>query len=218
MAQNAEVTVAIDATANVHPISQLICGVAFGNTAELVALNAPLNRSGGNNTSTYNYVNNAQNLDNDYCFESYPQPGTAPGAELDGFVLDTVHAGAAAMLTVPLIGWTAKLGSGRAILPIFSVAKYGAQSSVDPYFTDAGDGLKTDCATPITGNDPNDAYLATPIVANTLWLEHVVKRWGPASSGGVGYYLMDNEQASGSARIATSIRSARMPTNTCKKP
>jgi hypothetical protein len=192
-AQNAAVTVAIDATAKVHPVSPLIYGVAFGTASELDALNAPLNRSGGNNTSTYNYVNNAQNLDNDYFFESYPQQGTAAGAEPDGFVLASLRAGAVPMITVPLIGWTAKLGANRAILPSFSVKKYGPQCSVDPYFPDAGDGIKTDCTTDITGNDPTDAYVSTPVVGNTPWLKHLVKRWGAASAGGVGYYLMDNE-------------------------
>jgi len=192
-AQNAAVTVAIDATAKTHPISPLIYGVAFATTAQLQALNAPLNRSGGNNTSTYNYADNAQNLDNDYYFESYPQAGTTAGAEPDAFVASTKSGGAVSLITVPLIGWTAKLGPGRSILPSFSVKKYGPQCSTDPYFPDAGDGLKTDCATPITGNDPNDAYYATAIAGNGPWISHLVKTWGTASAGGVGYYLMDNE-------------------------
>jgi hypothetical protein len=72
-AQNSPVTVAIDATVNVHPISPLIYGVAFATKAQLAELNAPLNRSGGNNMSTYNWLVNAQNLDDDWYFESYPQ-------------------------------------------------------------------------------------------------------------------------------------------------
>jgi hypothetical protein len=192
-AQNAAVTVAVDATAKVHAISPLIYGVAFATTAQLAALNAPLNRSGGNNTSTYNYLNNAQNLDADYYFESYPQSGTKAGAEPDAFVATTKAAGAAPLLTVPLIGWTAKLGPSRAILPSFSVQKYGAQCSTDPYFPDAGDGLATDCTTQITGNDPTDAYVQTALAGNTPWLKHLVARWGTASAGGVRYYLMDNE-------------------------
>ncbi len=192
-AQNAAVNVAIDATASVHPISPLIYGVAFATTAQLEALNAPLNRSGGNNTTTYHYSINAQNLDSDYYFESYPQPGTAAGAEPDAFVASTKSGGAVSLLTLPLIGWVAKTGPGRAILPSFSVAKYGAQCSTDPYLPDAGDGLKTDCVTPITGNDPNDAYYPSNISDDGTWITHLVQRWGKASAGGVGYYLMDNE-------------------------
>ena len=181
-AQNAAVTVAVDATANVHAISPLIYGVAFATTAQIAALNAPLNRSGGNNTSTYNYRNNAQNLDADYYFESYPQAGTKAGAEPDAFVASTKAGGAAPLLTVPLIGWTAKLGAGRAILPSFSVQKYGAQCSTDPYFPDAGDGLETDCTTQVTGNDPHGRLCQTGVSGNTSWLKHLVAHWGAASA------------------------------------
>ena len=37
-------TIAIDATANVHPINPQIYGVAFASSKDLKALNAPLNR------------------------------------------------------------------------------------------------------------------------------------------------------------------------------
>jgi hypothetical protein len=193
LAQNAAVTVAIDATASQHPISPLIYGVAFGSEADVTALNAPLNRSGGNNMSTYSYANNAQNLDADYYFESYPQGSAVPGAEADAFVTLSHAAGAQPLLTVPMIGWVAKLGPNQSILPSFSVAKYGAQCSVDPYDTDAGDGVKPDCKTNITGNDPTDAYVADKPADEEVWIKHLVKTWGKASAGGVPYYLMDNE-------------------------
>ena len=63
------------------------------------------------------------------------------------------------MITIPLIGWVANLGNNRAILPSFSVTKYGPQCSTDPYDSDAGNGLMPDCNTAITGNDPHDSYL-----------------------------------------------------------
>ena len=192
-AQNAAVTVAVDASANRHPISPLIYGVAFASTADLKALNAPLNRSGGNNMSTYSYVNNAQNLDADYYFESYPQGSTVRGAEADSFVAPTKAAAAAAMLTIPLIGWVAKLGPNQTLLPSFSVQKYGAQCAADPYDSDAGDGLQTDCSTPITGNDPTDAYIADNPAHEATWIQHLVTRWGTTAAGGIAYYLMDNE-------------------------
>jgi hypothetical protein len=192
-AQNAPVTVAIDAGANQHPISPLIYGVAFGSPADLAALNAPLNRSGGNNMSTYSYKNNAQNLDADWYFESYPQGSAVPGAEIDAFIADTEGAGAAPLITIPMVGWVAKLGPNQSILPSFSVAKYGAQCSTDYWDPDAGDGLLPDCSTPITGNDPNDAYVKAGPGAQTPWIKHLIKRWGLSGDGGVPYYLMDNE-------------------------
>lgn len=192
-AHAAGVTVVVDAAANRHPINPQIYGVAFASSTDLVALNAPLNRMGGNNMSTYNWAINAQNLDNDWYFESYPQPSAVPGEEADSFVSDSKSGGARPMITVPLIGWVANLGAGRTILPSFSVAKYGAQCATDPYFPDAGDGIKTDCATAITGNDPNDSYVKDSPKAEQKWIRHLVQTWGKSNAGGVPYYLMDNE-------------------------
>jgi len=190
---NASVTVAIDASKNRHTINPLIYGVAFGVTADLVALNAPLNRMGGNEMSDYNWTINAQNLAADWYFESYPQQSAQPGEEADTLIADSKAAGAQPMITVPLLGWVANLGANRSILPSFSVSKYGAQCSTDPYLPDAGDGIKTDCATFITGNDPNDAYLKDSPGTEQKWIQHLIQTWGKSNAGGVGYYLMDNE-------------------------
>lgn len=192
-ASAAPLPIAIDANAGRHPISKLIYGVAFASTADLKALNAPLNRSGGNAMTDYNWAVNAQNLASDWYFESYPQSSATPGGEADGFVNGTLQAGAQPMLTIPLIGMIAKLGPNRSILPSFSVSKYGAQCAVDPYDSDAGDGLLPDCSTPITGNDPSDAYDTDIEFNEQHWVAHLISRWGTAAAGGVPYYLMDNE-------------------------
>jgi hypothetical protein len=192
-AGNAGVTVAIDAATNQHPINPQIYGVAFASAADLAALNARLNRSGGDSMTDYNWAINAQNLAADWYFESYPQTSAVPGQEADSFVSDTKSAGAQPMLTVPLMGWVANLGNDRSILPSFSVAKYGPQCSTDPYDPDAGNGVETDCATDITGNDPTDAYVKDSPNLEQKWIKHLVKTWGKSNAGGVGYYLMDNE-------------------------
>ncbi len=192
LAQTTPVTVTVDATAGRHPISPLIYGVAFATAAQLRALNAPLHRSGGDNMSTYSYANNAQNLDADYYFESYPQGSATPGAELDSFIQLSKGAGAVPMITVPLSGWVAKLGPNQSILGSFDVSKYGAQCSVDPYHTNFGNGQRTDCKTAITA-DPTDAYVTDTPANEAVWFNHLVSTWGNATSGGVPYYLMDNE-------------------------
>jgi hypothetical protein len=166
--------------------------VASATAAQLRALNAPLHRSGGDNMSTYSYANNAQNLDADYYFESYPQGSATPGAELDSFIQLSKTSGAVPMITVPLSGWVAKLGPNQSILGSFDVSKYGPQCSVDPYHTNFGNGQRTDCKTDITA-DPNDAYVADTPANEAVWFNHLVSTWGNASSGGVPYYLMDNE-------------------------
>ncbi len=192
-AGNPAVTVTIDATASRHAINPNIYGVAFASKADLKALNAPLHRMGGNSMTDYNWSVNAQNLAQDWYFESYPEQSATPGEEADTFISQSKQAGAAPMLTVPLAGWVAKLGNKRSILPSFSVAKYGAQCGVDPYDDDAGNGLMPDCSTPITGNDPTDAYVRDTTAHEQKWIKHLVKTWGRSSKGGVGYYLMDNE-------------------------
>lgn len=193
VAGNAQVTVTIDAAAGKHPISALIYGVAWASTKDLKALNAPLNRMGGNATTSYNWAINASNLAADWYFESYPGQGSAAGADADDFIGNTKAANAQPMITVPLIGWVANLGNNRAILPSFSVAKYGPQCGSDPYDPDAGNGVQTDCQTDITGNDPNDAYIPDNPSLEQKWIKHLVQTWGKAARGGVGYYLMDNE-------------------------
>ena len=50
-AQNAPVTITIDAGLNRHTISPLIYGLAYASAAQLSDLNCPLNRSGGNATT-----------------------------------------------------------------------------------------------------------------------------------------------------------------------
>jgi hypothetical protein len=193
MADNAPVNVRIDASAGRHVISPLIYGVSQATAADLAALNAPLNRSGGDNMSTYSYANNAQNLDRDWFFESMPQGSSQPGAELDDFVRVTRSAAAMPMLTVPLIGWAARLGPDHTMLPSFSVAKYGVQCSVDQYRRDAGDGLRADCTTPLANTDPHDAYITDTPDQEAVWVAHLLETWGTAAAGGVPYYLMDNE-------------------------
>jgi hypothetical protein len=192
-ATRAAVNVAIDPTANRHPISPLIYGVAWASTADLVPLNAPLNRMGGNAITSYNWKLNAQNLGNDWFFESSPEQSAKSGEEADAFISNSKAAGAQAMITIPLIGWVANLGDNRAILPSFSVQKYGAQCSTDPYDSDAGDGLMPDCNTAVSHNDPHDSYVKDSVAKEQKWVEHLVTKWGGAGKKGVRYYLMDNE-------------------------
>ena len=52
-ANNPAVTVAIDAAADRHAINPMIYGVSFGTPADLKALNAPLNRQGGNTMTSF---------------------------------------------------------------------------------------------------------------------------------------------------------------------
>ncbi|RDJ94241.1 cellulase, partial [Lacticaseibacillus rhamnosus] len=67
-------------------------------------------------------------------------------------------AGAKAMLTIPIIGWVAKLGGDRNKLASFSIQKYGAQTGSDwQWFPDAGNGVLSATGQSVTNNDFTDA-------------------------------------------------------------
>jgi hypothetical protein len=188
----AQVTVAVDASANRHPIDPWIYGVAYASSAELSELNAPLNRLGGNPTSRYNWQGNVDNRGEDYFFESIPYASATPGEYGDTFVSTTRTGAAQPLVTIPMLDWVAKVGPGRTKLASFSIAKYGAQTAHDQYFPDAGNGILAGGAF-VAGNDPNDANVSGGVSFQQAWLQHLVATWGNASSGGVRFYCLDNE-------------------------
>jgi hypothetical protein len=192
-ADNPAVTVAVDAAAARHPINPQVYGIAYGDEATLRDLNCPLNRLGGNNASRYNWQLNADNRGSDWYFESSGDASAIAGERADRFVAASFAAAAQPMVTVPTIGWVAKVGPARAKLASFSIAKYGAQQGNDwQWFADAGNGVRPNGSF-VTGNDPNDANVAVNSLYQKAWVAHLVSRWGDAASGGLRYYILDNE-------------------------
>ena len=192
-AQNPAVTVNVDANANRQAINPNIYGVAHATTAQLNDLNSPLNRNGGNNTTRYNWQLNADNRGNDWYYESIAESNATAGERGDTFFANSRAANAQAMLTIPMIDWVAKLGSNRGKLASFSIAKYGPQTSNDwQWFPDAGNGILTN-GQYVTGNNPNDANVASNSLFQQGWVQHLVSRWGTNANGGLRYYILDNE-------------------------
>jgi hypothetical protein len=192
-AQNPTVTITVDPAANRHPIDPNVYGVAHATTAQLADLNTPLNRNGGNNTTRYNWQLNADNRGNDWYYESIADTSATAGERGDTFIANAKAANASAMLTIPTIEWVAKVGTGRSKLAGFSIAKYGAQSGNDwQWFPDAGNGVRTNGSF-VTGNDPNDANVPSNSTFQQGWVQHLVSRWGTNASGGLRYYILDNE-------------------------
>jgi hypothetical protein len=193
------VTVQVDALANRHPISPLIYGVAFASSNQMKDLNFTINRSGGNSETRYNWQINAHNLAADWFFESYPDASATSGASADDFVANSKAGSAQPMITIPMIGWMPKLGSGRKILYSYSITNYGPQTAFDPYIPNAGNGMGTNSITHthwlITTNDPNDANFPTNSAFQQTYVQHLISRWGTSTNGGVRYYLMDNEHS-----------------------
>ena len=195
-AQNIAVAVGVDARQNQHAISPLIYGVAFAaSSSQLLDLNCPVNRSGGNAETRYNWLIDAHNRGADWYFESIADGWGAPGGYDDSFISLSKSGGANPMITIPMIGWACKLGSGRATLDSFSVAKYGPQTATDPYWSDAGNGISTASGHPYIVNNPNDADFQTNSSFQVGWLQHITNTWGVSTNGGVKYYLMDNEHS-----------------------
>ncbi len=188
----------VDVAAKRHSISPLVYGVNFAAPAQAKALNLRINRSGGNSTTRYNWKQNATNSGNDWFFLSHPDDENhkeaAPGTSTIQWVKGNRSLGVKSMVTIPLIGWTAKLKPDRSRLWSYSVAKYGQQQKAEPYNKDMGNGFKPD-GTPLTGNNPNDANQPAPLSFEKEWVQHLVGTFGPASRGGIGYYLLDNEPA-----------------------
>jgi hypothetical protein len=208
-AQNPATSVAVDANANQHPINPNIYGVAWFGTSDLAAVNAPVNRFGGNNTSDYNWQQDAWNLDADWYWESYllDGPPIVAGAYYDNEIQSTYAAnvGTRPIVTIPMLPYIAKVGAdattGAASLWSFSVSKYAAQGAQtgcgslaanDPYQADAGSGCLA--AGGYVVNDPTDDYVPNSVAIEKAWVQHLVAKWGDSTtSTGVKYYILDNE-------------------------
>jgi hypothetical protein len=186
--------ITVDAAAARHPIDPRIYGTANASLLQLTGLNAPIQRQGGDLSSTYNWEINADNLASDWYFESYPSTNASPGGDIDEIIAASQAAGAAPMVTIPMLGWVAKLGPNRSVLWSFSAAKYGAQTGSDVNsYPDAGNGVSAATGAFITGNNPNDAYVPATAAYQKTWMQHLTNRWGTATHGGVSFYLLDNE-------------------------
>jgi PKD repeat protein len=195
-AQNPTANITVDVNANRRAINPNIYGLAYASSTQLQDLNVPLNRYGGNNTTRYNWQINGDNRGQDWYFESIGDSSSVAGERGNTFIANTRAGGAQAMITIPIIGWVAKLGSNRSKLAGFSQAKYGAQTGNDwQWFPDAGNGILQSTGQPVSGNDPNDANVANTSAFQKQWVQSIVTQWGPASVGGQQYYILDNEHS-----------------------
>lgn len=181
-----------------HAISPFVYGVSFAPGADyLRAAGMTMNRWGGNNSSRYNWMIGAANLDNDWYFENIDWDGGDGSSSPSSFAERTLAGGAAMILSVPMLDWIAKDTSSHS----FSVAKYGAQDSTDPYRPDAGNGIKS--GTNFTNNNPTDASVPsrpftragdpTNAVYQDAWLRSLRSRYGALGAGLFPFLAMDNE-------------------------
>jgi hypothetical protein len=109
-----DITFEVHADENVHPISPYVYGLNDGSGA--AATHATIVRSGGNRLTAYNWENNASNAGSDWQFENddYLCSGAkclpsndAPGAYIKAVLDQATAAGAAALVTVPIVDYVA---------------------------------------------------------------------------------------------------------------
>ena len=193
------INVTVDALSNRHPISSYVYGGAYPQDAPTIADSGlTVVRWGGNSTSRYNWKLFTNNAANDYYFEDFDYSEIGDG-DSTKFITDVKNAGSHPLMTMVMLPWVANTAeNGSNGHWSFSVAKYGSQCSVDPYNTDAGDGLKTDCSTTLTAN-PNDANVPLLDQPGTKDPQGSVYRnqWAAALATAFGsaphFYDMDNE-------------------------
>jgi Glycoside hydrolase family 44 len=148
------VAVTINTLGNRHLISPYIYGINTLTPSDITNLSPKLARFGGNETSDYNWKLLTYNSGSDYYFSDFGLGGV-DSVQLTKFA---VGSGSQMLTTMPMLGWVAQ-ASGWS----YSVKKYGAQCSVAPSNSDAGNGQKPDCSTRITTGPVTDAYY--PLVA-----------------------------------------------------
>jgi len=192
------VHVTVNVLTNRHAISPYVYGGSYPKDAAAITDSGmTVVRWGGNATSRYNWQAGTYNAANDWYFGDYgySEIGDSDSAQ---FIKDVQAAGSNPLMTMVMLNWVAQnVSDGSAYS--FSVAKYGAQCQVNPYNSDDGNGVESDCQTDITGNDPNDANV--PIkdspengdppgtVYRNQWASAMAQAFGSAPH----FYDMDNE-------------------------
>ena len=84
--QTTSVTISINAAQNRHPINPNIYGPAYARPQQLLDVNIPFHRLGGNNPTRYNWQLNADNKGADWFFESIPYNSAVSSEAADTFI------------------------------------------------------------------------------------------------------------------------------------
>jgi hypothetical protein len=191
------IEIAIDPTADLHPISPYIYGVAKRDPGYVAGLGAALNRWGGNPSSRYNWViGHAWNAGDDWEFHNLNY-GVTAGSEADRFAAGNRSKGMASLITIPALGWVARsdrnsdqstrvpADGGPASGPLGQIAGY------DPTRNRQRTSVPSLASKPgpfVLDPDPD----SSPIYQDE-WVHHLVAKFGSAAQGGVRFYAIDNE-------------------------
>jgi Glycoside hydrolase family 44 len=184
-----------------HAISPEIYGIAYGpgltppDVDVVKQIQLPNIRWGGNAATNYNWQADLTNAGNDYYFinfRNYTEPSPTPGYMVDQMIATNTaaYSGVHPLVTVPIIPWIA---DGSTMLCSYPISVYGAQQS-STVFTgqSCGNGVSVD-GTPILDSSVSLNYIQNSTAIQKAWVDHLVSKFGIASSGGVTYYQLDNE-------------------------
>ncbi len=176
-----------------HAISPYIYGFNYLDGETLKKVGGIVNRWGGNDTTGYNWKDDADNHGADWFYLN--SGGPVGIAEKDKryykFVQDTFSGGATPIITIPISGWVAKAPPaggakfGSFPLSLFPTEAPGGEPGLGKGET--ADGKK------LWGNDPNYNYLPSTPKDQAEWVKTLIQDFGSSSKGGVRFYQMDNE-------------------------
>ncbi|MBV9389203.1 MAG: discoidin domain-containing protein [Chroococcidiopsidaceae cyanobacterium CP_BM_ER_R8_30] len=193
------------ASSSSHRINPNIYGVTFfwdnnGSTPDPINLafaketKLPLNRSGGDSNSRYNWQVDASNAGSDWYFMGgNGQSNSTAGASADAFVDKNRAIGTQSVLTIPAIEYINKSSDWICSFP---ESLYGSQQSYNPYVHPNGDNCGNGVSS--SGQNITDTHVDRHDIPNepsiqTAWVQHLVSKYGNAANGGVPIYQLDNE-------------------------
>jgi hypothetical protein len=191
MPVTASVNLNVNVSANRNAISPYIYGLNFATESLANELDLPLRRWGGNATSRYNWQTNTLNSANDWYFENSSNTNAYNWnlpETYDQWIEQNERTGTNSLITIPMLGYVSKNGSSCS----YSVSKYGAQTSTDPWKPNCGNGILQSNGNPIN-NTPTDASIAVNESFMGSWVTTIVNDHGLAADGGVRFYALDNE-------------------------
>ncbi len=182
-------------------ISPLIYGLAGTDETDPAytdKLKPTLLRWGGNPSTRFNWVlGNAWNAGRDYEFRNgdYGNPGKDVANDTVQYAL--TH-NMEMLLTIPTIGWVAK-NSDNNIHSLNVPDRGGPPVSIGSDELKGYNPAANRALTSVKSEPRKNAPFVvkpvpnSPVIYQDEWVASLVKRFGPASSGGVRFYDMDNE-------------------------
>ncbi len=199
LADQAGLELAVDVSADRHPIDPMIYGMAYASPEMAREIELPLNRWGGDGTTRYNWQIDSSNSGEDWFYMAGSDRKPVPSGTPDKWVQNAREWNGKVMLTIPIIDF---INSATTYNCSYPVSIFPHQQKTNPYVHPTIDGKRTDAGNGKTP-DGKDIVLTTEQILRIHirnkpqfqadWVRHLVGAFGPGSRGGVPLYELDNE-------------------------